>query len=115
MDVWSVGCIFGEMARKSPLFPGDSELQQLLHIFKLLGTPNEEVWPGVSKLRDWHEFPRWKPQDLAKLVPQLDADGVDLLEKLLRYDPSRRIHASEALGHPYFDSIDKSQFTESAR
>lgn len=39
--------------RKQPLFPGDSEWQQLLHIFKLLGTPNENVWPGVSRLRDW--------------------------------------------------------------
>jgi len=38
---------------QQPLFPGDSEWQQLLHIFKLLGTPNENVWPGVSRLRDW--------------------------------------------------------------
>jgi hypothetical protein len=40
-------------APQQPLFPGDSELQQLLHIFKLLGTPSEKIWPGVSKLRDW--------------------------------------------------------------
>lgn len=39
--------------RKQPLFPGDSEWQQLLHIFKLMGTPNESMWPGVSRLRDW--------------------------------------------------------------
>jgi hypothetical protein len=45
-----------------PLFPGDSELQQLLHIFKLLGTPDEGAWEGVSKLRDWHEFPNWRKQ-----------------------------------------------------
>eukprot|EP00879_Flechtneria_rotunda_P028061 GHRR01030139.1.p1 GENE.GHRR01030139.1~~GHRR01030139.1.p1 ORF type:complete len:246 (+),score=81.53 GHRR01030139.1:255-992(+) len=53
VDMWSVGCIFAELVRKQPLFPGDSEWQQLLHIFKLLGTPNENVWPGVSRLRDW--------------------------------------------------------------
>jgi len=53
VDMWSVGCIFAEMARKAPLFPGDSELQQLLHIFKLLGTPAEGTWPGVTRLRDW--------------------------------------------------------------
>jgi hypothetical protein len=41
------------LALQQPLFPGDSELQQLLHIFKLLGTPSEKLWPGVSKLRDW--------------------------------------------------------------
>lgn len=38
---------------QTPLFPGDSELQQLLHIFKLLGTPSEDIWPGVTKLKDW--------------------------------------------------------------
>ena len=51
-------------ALQQAIFPGDSELQQLLHIFKLLGTPSEEVWPGVTKLRDWHEFPQWHGQDL---------------------------------------------------
>ena len=91
VDMWSVGCIFAEMARKSPLFPGDSELQQLLHIFKLLGTPTEEIWPGVTKLRDWHEFPQWKPNPkaLVRVVPELDADGIDLLSKMLVYDPVR--------------------------
>jgi len=53
VDTWSVGCIFAELVRKQPLFPGDCELQQLLHIFKLLGTPTEDVWPGVTRLRDW--------------------------------------------------------------
>lgn len=56
-------------ALQQAIFPGDSELQQLLHIFKLLGTPSEEVWPGVTKLRDWHEFPQWHPQDLSKVRP----------------------------------------------
>lgn len=53
------------------IFPGDSELQQLLHIFKLLGTPSEEVWPNVTRLRDWHEFPNWTPQDLTKVGRRL--------------------------------------------
>jgi len=112
VDIWSVGCIFAEMARKQPLFPGDSELQQLLHIFKLLGTPNETVWPGVTKLRDWHEFPQWKPQDLAKIVPQLDENGIDLLQQMLEFDPAKRIHATEALEHPYFADLEKTQFAK---
>ena len=45
-----------------PLFPGDSELQQLLHIFKLLGTPTETIWHGVTQFRDWHEYPVWHKQ-----------------------------------------------------
>lgn len=110
VDMWSVGCIFAELARKRPLFPGDSELQQLLHIFKLLGTPSESVWPGVTKLRDWHEFPQWKLQDLNKAVPELDNNGIDLLRRMLVYDPAERIHANQALDHPYFDTLDKSQW-----
>jgi len=112
VDMWSVGTIFAELARKQPLFPGDSELQQLLHIFKLLGTPGEGVWPGVTRLRDWHEFPQWKQQDLHKVIPQLDKDGIDLLQKMLVYDPARRIHATDALDHPYFDSLDKSRYAK---
>ena len=112
VDIWSVGCIFAELARKQPLFPGDSELQQLLHIFKLLGTPSEDVWPGVTRLRDWHEFPQWKPQDLSKVIPPLDSHGIDLLQKMLVYDPAKRIHATEALEHPYFDTLDKSRYAK---
>eukprot|EP00249_Psilotum_nudum_P002574 c15686_g2_i1 orf=2-517(+) len=110
VDMWSVGCIFAELSRRRPLFPGDSELQQLLHIFKLLGTPSEDVWPGVSKLRDWHEYPHWHQTDLSRAVPGLDQMGVDLLSKMLIYDPSKRISAKDALQHAYFDDLDKSQF-----
>ena len=107
VDVWSVACIFGELARKQALLPGDSELQQLLHIFKLLGTPDESIWPGVTKLRDWHEFPRWAPQDLSKVFPGLEPSGVDLMRKMCEYDPARRISARDALAHEYFDDLDK--------
>ena len=79
VDIWSVGCIFAEMVRRQALFPGDSEFQQLLHIFRLLGTPTESQWPGVSSLRDWHVYPQWEPQNLARAVPSLGPDGIDLL------------------------------------
>jgi cyclin-dependent kinase len=107
VDIWSVGCIFAELARKQAIFPGDSELQQLLHIFKLLGTPAEDAWPGVSQLRDWHEFPQWRAQDLAKVFPRLDEAGLDLLRLMLEYDPAKRINAVDALSHPYFDDLDR--------
>ncbi|ERN04302.1 hypothetical protein AMTRI_Chr08g210430 [Amborella trichopoda] len=110
VDMWSVGCIFAEMVRRQALFPGDSELQQLLHIFKMLGTPTEEQWPGVTSLRDWHEYPKWRPNNLAAAVHSLNPEGVDLLSKMLQYDPANRISAKAALDHPYFDTLDKSQY-----
>ncbi|RWW12476.1 hypothetical protein BHE74_00027626 [Ensete ventricosum] len=45
----------------------------------LLGTPSEEVWPGVDRLSNWHEYPKWSPKSLSSAVPNLDADGLDLL------------------------------------
>ncbi|XLR47436.1 hypothetical protein S83_032096, partial [Arachis hypogaea] len=46
---------------------------------RILGTPTEEQWPGVTLLRDWHTYPKWEPQNLARTVPTLGPDGVDLL------------------------------------
>ncbi|KAL0041280.1 hypothetical protein WJX77_010870 [Trebouxia sp. C0004] len=107
VDMWSVACIFAEMVRKQALFPGDSELQQLLHIFKFLGTPDEAVWPGVSKLRDWHEFPNWKAQEMTRAFPSLDPAGIELMKGMFVYDPVKRMSAKEALQSPYFDDLDK--------
>ncbi|XP_044486815.1 cyclin-dependent kinase B1-2 [Mangifera indica] len=110
VDMWSVGCIFAEMVRRQALFPGDSEFQQLLHIFRLLGTPTEKQWPGVTTLRDWHVYPVWEPQNLARAVPSLCPEGVDLLSNMLKYNPADRISAKAAMDHPYFSSLDKSQY-----
>ncbi|KAJ8255241.1 hypothetical protein GJAV_G00202670 [Gymnothorax javanicus] len=106
VDIWSIGCIFAEMVAKRPLFPGDSEIDQLFRIFKTLGTPNEEVWPGVSQLPDYKaRFPRWGPQDLSKITPKLQPSGLDLLLQLLHYDPLQRVSAKAALTHDYFLSM----------
>ncbi|XP_065847559.1 cyclin-dependent kinase B2-2-like [Euphorbia lathyris] len=107
VDMWSVGCIFAELVTKQALFPGDSELQQLLHIFRLLGTPNEEMWPGVSKLLNWHEYPQWSRKGLLTVVPNLEEAGLDLLAQMLQYDPSKRISAKKAMEHPYFEHLNK--------
>ena len=87
---------------QTALFPGDSEVQQLLHIFKLLGTPNEEVWPGVTSLRDWHEFPQWKPHPLGKVFTNLEPAGIDLMAQMFIYDPAKRISVRYApsYAHP---------------
>ncbi|MBA0702179.1 hypothetical protein Goari_005647, partial [Gossypium aridum] len=80
VDVWSVGCIFAEMVNQRPLFPGDSEIDELFKIFRILGTPNEDTWPGVTSLPDFKSaFPKWPAKNLATVVPNLESAGIDLL------------------------------------
>ena len=108
VDMWSVGCIFAELARGKVVFRGDSEIGQLFEIFQVLGTPNDmnDLWPGVAKLPDYRDaFPKWAPKNLHEVLPQLDADGIDLLSAMLRYHPAERISAKEAMKHPYFADL----------
>jgi cyclin-dependent kinase 2 len=106
VDIWSVGCIFAEMATKQPLFPGDSEIDELYKIFRILGTPNDQVWPGVTSLTDFAPvFPLWNPQPFSSVVGALDREGLDLLSKMLCYDPKARVTAKAAMQHQYHDDI----------
>ena len=100
VDIWSVGCIFFEMAQKKPLFYGDSEIDQIFKIFQILGTPNENIWKGINDLPDFKtSFPKWKKKDITVLASNLDLLGIDLLEKMIALDPLSRISAREALEH----------------
>jgi len=108
VDIWSMGCIMCEMLTCIPLFPGDSEIDQLFKIFRQLGTPTEESWPGVSSFMDYKAtFPRWHAQPLSKAIKELRADplALDLVSKMLVYEPSERITAKAALAHPYFNEV----------
>lgn len=109
MDIWSLGCIVAEMATGQALFPGDSEIDTIFKIFRVFGTPTDEVWPGVSKLRDFkQEFPKWSDTKLADARaagPGLGDQGADLLSQCFKYNPVDRPSARRLLQHPFFDGM----------
>ncbi|XP_068780250.1 cyclin-dependent kinase 16 isoform X2 [Struthio camelus] len=107
IDMWGVGCIFYEMSTGRPLFPGSTVEEQLHFIFRLLGTPTEETWPGIQGNEEFraHKYPPYRPEGLLRHAPRLDNDGADLLGKLLQFEGRRRISAAEAMRHPFFASL----------
>ncbi|KAL6436434.1 hypothetical protein ACFW04_004738 [Cataglyphis niger] len=105
IDMWSVGCIFAELLRMEPLFPGKSDIDQLNKIFKELGTPSERIWPGYVKLPIVQKIPfsHYPVNNLRQRFSLSLSDlGVELLNKFLTYDPRQRITAEDALNHGYF-------------
>ncbi|CAF1074467.1 unnamed protein product [Rotaria sordida] len=117
IDIWSVGAIFGELLLMAPLFPGQSEMDQLNAIFKDLGTPNTQIWPEYNTLPltrkiSFTNYPYNRLQ--ARFDTTLSKECFDLLNKFLIYDPSKRISAEAALKHQFFYEspcpIDRSMF-----
>ncbi|TKW40133.1 hypothetical protein SEVIR_1G226300v4 [Setaria viridis] len=114
IDMWSLGCIMAELLSKEPLFTGKNEIGQLDKIFRILGTPNEERWPGYSKLPGAKgKFVKQPYNRLRERFPPvsftggltLSEAGFELLTRLLTYDPEKRISADDALNHEWFREV----------
>lgn len=116
VDVWSIGCIFFELLSGKVLFRGDSEIDQLFRIFRVLGTPTVETWPEVTQLPNFKpSFPNWRKNIVAELLPEAESEAVDLLLKMLIYSPRERISAKDAAAHPYLvASSDSKQAADTA-
>lgn len=104
IDMWGIGCIFYEMVSGKTFFPGSNVRQQLYLIFSNLGSPNRYNWPFILKNPEYlqYNFPNFRPEKLSNRLPRLDSDGINLIMRLLRFDPCERATADEAKKDPYF-------------
>ncbi|ERF77208.1 Mitogen-activated protein kinase HOG1 [Endocarpon pusillum Z07020] len=114
VDIWSAGCIFAEMLEGKPLFPGKDHVNQFSIITELLGTPPADVIETIcseNTLRFVQSLPKRERQPLANKFKNADPLAIDLLEKMLVFDPRKRVSAGQGLAHeylsPYHDPTDE--------
>ncbi|XP_020100279.1 shaggy-related protein kinase alpha-like isoform X2 [Ananas comosus] len=106
IDIWSAGCVLGELLLGQPLFPGESGVDQLVEIIKILGTPTREEIKCMNPNYTEFKFPQIKAHPWHKIFhKRMPAEAVDLVSRLLQYSPHLRSTALEALIHPFFDEL----------
>ena len=110
IDIWSAGCIMAEMYSGRALFPGTTNEDQLLKIFRLMGTPSERSWPGISSFPEYKTtWPVYSTRELGAILPQIDGVGLQVLGQMLQLNPDRRCSAQQALAHPWFHELNARQ------
>ncbi|KAL2642356.1 hypothetical protein R1flu_009943 [Riccia fluitans] len=108
IDVWSVGCIFMELLNREPLFPGRDYVQQLKLITELIGSPDDSdlgFLKSENARRYMQQLMRYPKQPLGRKYPSMNPAAVDLIERMLVFDPYKRITVEQALSHPYLASL----------
>jgi mitogen-activated protein kinase 1/3 len=108
IDVWSVGCIFLELMNRQPLFPGKDHMNQMRLITELIGTPTEEDM-GFVRNEDAKRYMRHLPQfprkSFVATFPHVHPTAIDLIERMLTFNPLQRITVEDALAHPYLERL----------
>lgn len=106
IDIWSAGCIMAEMFSGRPLFPGTTNEDQIIRIFRIMGTPTERTWPGLTQFPEYKtNWQMYATQPLSTILPQIDPLGIDLLQRMLQMRPELRISAADALTHQWFHDL----------
>ena len=109
IDVWSMGCVITELVLGRPIFPGATTSDQLVEIIRILGTPTKDDICSMNPHFKDHKFPDIKPVPFEKILKNriIPEYFLDLISKLLVYNPTKRLTAEKALEHQYFDEIRK--------
>ncbi|KAM9839250.1 serine/threonine-protein kinase MAK [Aulostomus maculatus] len=104
IDLWAVGCIMAELYTLRPLFPGNSEVDEIFKICQVLGTVKKVDWPEGYQLATAmnFRFPQCVPTHLKTLIPNASNEAINLMKDLLQWDPKKRPTAVQALRYPYF-------------
>ncbi|XP_054878167.1 cyclin-dependent kinase 20 isoform X2 [Poeciliopsis prolifica] len=110
VDLWAVGCIFGELLNSSPLFPGENDIEQLCCVLRVLGTPTRESWPEMVELPDYNKitFKENPAIPLEEVVPDTCPQAVDLLRRFLVYPSRRRCSATQLGAEAHWSASDES-------
>ena len=107
MDIWGLGCVFFEILTLFPLFPGDDEIDQVNKIHTIIGSPPQELFDKLikkSSRSDIH-YEQKKGVGIKRFLNRVSDNCVDLITKMLIYDPDKRYTASQCLSHPYFSDL----------
>ncbi|XP_074662572.1 cyclin-dependent kinase 7-like [Tubulanus polymorphus] len=104
IDIWAVGCIMAELLLRVPIFPGETDIDQLSKIFEVVGTPTEENWPDLKSLPDYIDFKPVPSIPFSSIFTAAGDDVLEMLETLLQLDPLKRCTATTGLKKPYFSN-----------
>lgn len=108
IDMWSTGCMLVEMINGTPPFLGDSQIDQLIEIIKICGSPSKEDILGMNKhydMKEYQNIPVVKKTEWKTILHTQDSHLIDLVNRMLEYSPKKRVTAADAIMHPYFNEL----------